>query len=1184
MSQLRKFASQYVSQHLNGLTIASSMDAARRGPVIATHNGSFHCDEALACGLLRHLPAYAEASVIRTRDAALIDQSSIVVDVGAVYDHGKLRYDHHQSSFHGTMATDKKTYTTRLSSAGLVYEHYGRDIIRQFVQDALSSPAREEVLKLTQWGSDRTGVTEEEVAMLFDALYRGFVEAVDAIDNGVDMFHLEAANTEGEKAIQNRDVRIKRSYNLGTDLGGRIGSLHTWWNDPRNRDVDLENASFAEAMEMAATEFFQALCFYAFSWLPGRALVAKAFEQATTVHPSGKIIVFEQGGCPWKDHLFTLEEEHGVIGRTLYALFSDGRSWRVQAVPQEAGSFANRKSLPFRGLRDEALSEASGIPGGVFVHVSGFIGGMTTYEGALALAVKARHVFTLKEEGEKQYGIRGGEVTGSLRALSIFLVASLFPPTRCFVSQDHTAGMQQHPRCGSALSAARRFGLVPTPTSGSRWSALRTPCCNIIVPRQLKAYGGSFSPSIGERNAEVASHLVLQSLSSPTRLANSPLLRKPVKTSCVESFEAMLLAPELRDALRTSLQITTPSPIQQSAVETILQRRTTLLAAPHGEGKTLAFLLPLFQLLMKDRDVHRIPLRERRPRMLLLAPTRETVQQLHGICEVLCRHTGLTALSFTSRPRSKFHLSRLLKQRMADIVVMDPKLLLRLIRVRRLFLDDLRYVAVDEADALLSSTHDHDTVHLLAKVRRRNMYKHLWPVKTQVVFSTAYITRGVEQYVGRRFPDVVPCFFKPGMHQPPSTLRHEFYPIRREADKMSVLLYLLRRHGHEPRPVLTDEAEMEAHRRPHKLSGALEDWQPSCKVNPFPPGREREGDDEQRPAGGGGDKQAKANIAEVREKSAPWEVHAADTARRAALEGLEPLRWQHLTALAAPFTAPTRRTVFGPGKRTIVFMRHIDAATAIFHQLRGQGYAVSLLHAALPPKVRREMYADFCAGRTNILCATDLAARGLDTHVDLVINFDMPTNALTYLSRAGRTSRMGRRGRVCSLYTKFQGTVVNAIKAFVERRQPLEGITNNGAEMSTPRYAEWRTHKIDALSRAYVSMITNKAIPAHLERSYVHHNVTWRPLFHPQTIKAGHAGVPPRQQQRIMDRAMFDAVQFRRRQMARRKGGRAKFGSRDPRRGVWNDVGDVRSAVAAVNMEQSPNPSGVGPPSGPPSS
>jgi len=63
------------------------------------------------------------------------------------------------------------------------------------------------------------------------------------------------------------------------------------------------------------------------------------------------------------------------------------KKFRVQAI-SVPGSFESRKPLPaaWRGVRDDALSELSGIPGCVFVHASGFIGGNATYEGALEMA------------------------------------------------------------------------------------------------------------------------------------------------------------------------------------------------------------------------------------------------------------------------------------------------------------------------------------------------------------------------------------------------------------------------------------------------------------------------------------------------------------------------------------------------------------------------------------------------------------------------------------------------------------------------------------------------------------------------------------------------------------------------------------------------------------------------------
>ena len=60
-------------------------------------------------------------------------------------------------------------------------------------------------------------------------------------------------------------------------------------------------------------------------------------------------------------------------------------------MPLTFDSFENRKPLPaeWRGLRDDELSVISGIPGCIFVHAAGFIGGNKTFEGALQMARKA---------------------------------------------------------------------------------------------------------------------------------------------------------------------------------------------------------------------------------------------------------------------------------------------------------------------------------------------------------------------------------------------------------------------------------------------------------------------------------------------------------------------------------------------------------------------------------------------------------------------------------------------------------------------------------------------------------------------------------------------------------------------------------------------------------------------------
>lgn len=76
--------------------------------VVATHSGPFHADDVLAWGLVRAFFA-PDATLVRTRDPARIEQADLVYDVGAVYDPARLRFDHHQQSYEGP-----------LSSAGMV--------------------------------------------------------------------------------------------------------------------------------------------------------------------------------------------------------------------------------------------------------------------------------------------------------------------------------------------------------------------------------------------------------------------------------------------------------------------------------------------------------------------------------------------------------------------------------------------------------------------------------------------------------------------------------------------------------------------------------------------------------------------------------------------------------------------------------------------------------------------------------------------------------------------------------------------------------------------------------------------------------------------------------------------------------------------------------------------------------
>lgn len=315
---------------------------------IGTHNGTFHCDEVLACFFLRQLPEYKDAEIIRTRDPAQLAVCDIVVDVGGEFDPTRHRYDHHQRTFTESFHSlcPEKRWMTKLSSAGLVYLHFGRRLLAQ----------------LTQLKED-----DRHLEVLYDKLYENFVEEVDAIDNGISQCDGEAR------------------YAVSTTLSSRVGHLNPRWN---SKSQDTEEG-FKKAMAMVGEEFLDRLDFYRSSWLPAREVVEKAVKERNKVDATGEVVLFSQGGCPWKEHLFALEKELQVETPIKFVLYPDQNGqWRVQCVPDGLNTFQNRLSLleEWRGVRDEALSELSGIKGCIFVHAGGFIGGNKTQEGALEMA------------------------------------------------------------------------------------------------------------------------------------------------------------------------------------------------------------------------------------------------------------------------------------------------------------------------------------------------------------------------------------------------------------------------------------------------------------------------------------------------------------------------------------------------------------------------------------------------------------------------------------------------------------------------------------------------------------------------------------------------------------------------------------------------------------------------------
>jgi len=301
-----------------------------------------------------------------------------LVDVGGEYDPSLNRFDHHQRTFNTTFPS----HATKLSSAGLVWMHFGRPIVSQRTSMPEVSP---------------------ECELIYKKLYDDFVEAIDANDNGIPVY---------DPSVEPKPS--KRFSDFGVTLASMVSDLnHDFSPDDAHppeqapehpekagaEKVDgspqavqaAEDMRFAQASTLMGHTFLRKLNHAHANWLPARALVQQAYETRHQVDPSGKIVMLPGAGIPWKEHLYSFEKE-ADSEKVLYVLYAEGpgesSKWRVQCVGVSKDSFASRKPLreEWRGVRDQELSGKTGIPGCVFVHASGFIGGNETKEGALEMA------------------------------------------------------------------------------------------------------------------------------------------------------------------------------------------------------------------------------------------------------------------------------------------------------------------------------------------------------------------------------------------------------------------------------------------------------------------------------------------------------------------------------------------------------------------------------------------------------------------------------------------------------------------------------------------------------------------------------------------------------------------------------------------------------------------------------
>ena len=217
---------------------------------------------------------------------------------------------------------------------------------------------------------------------------------------------------------------------------------------------------------------------------------------------------------------------------------------------------------------------------------------------------------------------------------------------------------------------------------------------------------------------------------------------------------------------------TEPTPIQKKAIPAILQGRDVLGGAQTGTGKTAAFALPVLQLLSQTTN------RDRRPRALVLAPTRELAAQVHDSFATYGKNLSLKSAVIFGGVNINPQKDQL--HRGVDVLVACPGRLLDHAGQRTVDLSRVEILVLDEADRMLDMGFIHDI---------RRVMRLLPPNRQNLLFSATYsneIRKLADSVLND--PDIIKIDRR---NTAAETVKHVIYPVP-QRQKRSALSHLIK--------------------------------------------------------------------------------------------------------------------------------------------------------------------------------------------------------------------------------------------------------------------------------------------------------------------------------------------------------------------------------------------------------
>jgi len=165
-----------------------------------------------------------------------------------------------------------------------------------------------------------------------------------------------------------------------------------------------------------------------------------------------------------------------------------------------------------------------------------------------------------------------------------------------------------------------------------------------------------------------------------------------------------------------------------------------------------------------------------------------------------------------------------------------------------------------------------------------------------------------------------------------------------------------------------------------------------------------------------------------------------------------------------------RNTING---KIIIFRRTKFGVDKLEESLLKNGYKVASIHGDKTQSIRNKAIEDFKNKKSNILIATDVAARGIDiVNVDAIINFDLPNVPETYIHRIGRTGRAGKSGIAFSFCSPDENGYIKMIEKLIEKT--IKVIDDHPYPISRPKHKKKQPNTISKHKKGRKSEASKK--------------------------------------------------------------------------------------------------------------